>query len=393
MMTSLYVHTPFCRSRCAYCDFITYAGKEDLLDSYVDGLVAEIQVASTRLAEDEKTVETIYFGGGTPSLLSPGQVERVLKQIHRQFDVIDAVEVTLEANPGTTSFEKLVGFRAAGVNRLSFGVQTFDNSALAALGRIHRRQEALDEITAAKEAGFRNISLDLIYGLPGQSLPQWLGNLETFLSLDVPHLSMYALILEEGTPLYRSVQEGKVALPDDDQVADMFEAARQRLEQVGWRHYEISNWAQTKENESNHNKAYWKNDNWLGLGVAAHSHIRNLRFSNTESIETYIQNLTQDAREDFVGITSPAQNWHTENNSLTEMRETMMLGFRLLEEGVDLGAFRRRYGADAEIVFAKEIAYLTRRGLIEKVTEEGIPRLKLRKAAVGIANQVFSEFV
>jgi oxygen-independent coproporphyrinogen-3 oxidase len=204
---------------------------------------------------------------------------------------------------------------------------------------------------------------------------------------------MYALILEEGTPLYRSVQEGKVALPDDDQVADMFEAARQRLEQVGWRHYEISNWAQTQENESTHNKAYWKNGNWLGLGVAAHSHIRNLRFSNTESIETYIQNLTQDARDDFSGITSPAQNWHTENNVLTEMRETMMLGFRLLEEGVDLGAFRRRYGADAEMVFAKEIAYLTRRGLIEKITEEGIPRLKLRKAAVGIANQVFSEFV
>ena len=393
MMTSLYVHIPFCRSRCAYCDFITYAGKEDLLPSYVDALVTEIQIASARLTEEEKIVETIYLGGGTPSLLNPGQVERILNEICKQFSVSKAAEITLEANPGTTTVQKLTGFRAAGVNRLSFGVQTFHNRELAVLGRIHCNLTALHELEAARQAGFRNISLDLIYGLPGQSLSGWLENIETALSLDVPHLSMYALILEAETPLFRSVQEGKVTLPDDDLVADMFDAARQRLEQAGWRQYEISNWAKTKENESAHNKAYWKNGNWLGLGVAAHSHIRDLRFSNTESIETYIQKLTDSTPDGSTGVTSPAQNWQTENDTLTEMRETMMLGFRLLDDGVDLSAFKQHFAADAELVFSKEIAYLTRRGLIEKVTGEGIPRLRLCKIAVGIANQVFREFV
>jgi len=376
-----------------YCDFITYAGKEDLLPSYVDALVTEIQIASARLTVEEKIVETIYLGGGTPSLLNPGQVERILNEISKQFSVSKAAEITLEANPGTTTIQKLAGFRAAGVNRLSFGVQTFHDLELAALGRIHRSFTALHELEAARQAGFRNISLDLIYGLPGQTLSAWFENIETALTLDVPHLSMYALILEEETPLFRSVQEGKVTLPDDNFVADMFDAARQRLEQAGWRHYEISNWAKAKENESAHNKAYWKNGSWLGLGVAAHSHIRNLRFSNTEYIETYIQKLTDNAPEGLTGVTSPAQNWQTENDTLTEMRETMMLGFRLLDDGVDLSAFKQSFSADAELVFSKEIAYLTRRGLIEKVTGGGISRLRLCKVAVGIANQVFREFV
>ncbi len=392
-MTSLYIHIPFCRSRCAYCDFITYAGKEDLLSSYHETLLSEIQIASIRLAKDEKVVETIYFGGGTPSLLSPGQVEDILAAIQRHFSVVDAAEISLEANPGTTTLDKLAGYRAAGVNRLSFGVQSFEDKDLVALGRIHCRQDAFSEVASARQAGFRNISLDLIYGLPGQNLANWIKNLEIALSLDVPHLSMYALILEEETPLFRLVQSGKVRLPKDDLVADMFDAARLRMEQAGWQHYEISNWAQSQNFESAHNKAYWKNGNWLGIGAAAHSHLRNLRFSNTGIIESYIQSFNNVGLEGVAGITSPAQNWKTENDSLTEMRETMMLGFRLLQEGVDLPAFARRFGADAELIFSKEIAYLTKRNLIEKRTGEGIPRLILTKAAVGVANQVFREFI
>ena len=364
-----------------------------MLGTYVDPLLTEIKIASTRLTEDEKVAETIYFGGGTPSLLTPSQVEDILASIHQQFSVVEGAEITLEANPGTTTLQKLAAYRAAGVNRLSFGVQSLDDKDLAALGRIHCKQDVLSEIAAARQAGFHNISLDLIYGLPGQSLASWLINLEIALSLNVPHLSMYALILEEGTPLFRSVQSGKVTLPVDDLVADMFDAARLHLEKAGWGHYEISNWARSQEYESIHNKAYWNNGNWLGLGAAAHSHIRNVRFSNTESIETYIQNLTLADTESSTGITSPAQNWLTINDPITEMRESMMLGFRLLEDGVDLPAFTRRFGEDAEQVFSKEIAYLTRRGLIEKKTGEGIPRLILTKAAVGVANQVFREFV
>jgi len=393
MMTSLYVHIPFCRSRCAYCDFITYAGKEDLLDSYVDALLAEIRIAASRLADTEKSIETIYFGGGTPSLLSPDQIGTILKTIHHNFSVDYAAEITLEANPSTTSYQKLAGYRSAGVNRLSFGVQSFNNADLAALGRIHRKAEVLSELAAARQAGFWNISLDLIYGLPGQSLHGWIDNLESALALDVPHLSLYSLILEEETPLFLSVREGKVSLPEDDLVADMFDAARLRLEQAGWQHYEISNWSKTDNTESLHNKAYWRNGSWLGLGVAAHSHIGNLRFSNTGSIENYIQSIDKAANEDFSGIVSPAQNWMTTNDVITEMRETMMLGFRLLQDGVNLEAFTQRFDTDAELFFAKEIAYLTKRGLVEKITGEGNSRLRLTKAAVGVANQVFKEFV
>lgn len=393
MMTSLYVHIPFCRSRCAYCDFITYAGKEDLLDSYVDALLAEIRIAASRLANTEKSIETIYFGGGTPSLLNPDQVGTILETIHHNFSVDQTAEITLEANPGTTTCQKLAGYRSAGVNRLSFGVQSFNNADLAALGRIHRKAEVLSELAAARQAGFWNISLDLIYGLPGQSLHGWIDNLESALALDVPHLSLYSLILEEETPLFLSVREGKVSLPEDDLVADMFDAARLRLEQAGWQHYEISNWSKTDNTESLHNKAYWRNGSWLGLGVAAHSHIGSLRYSNTGSIENYIQSIYKAAKEDFSGIVSPAQNWMTTNDVITEMRETMMLGFRLLQDGVDLEAFTQRFDTDAELFFAKEIAYLTKRGLIEKITEEANPRLRLTKAAVGVANQVFKEFV
>ena len=364
-----------------------------MLSTYVEALLTEINIVSTRLTEVEKCLETIYFGGGTPSLLLPSQVEHILETINRQFSVAESAEVTLEANPGTTTLQKLAAYRAAGVNRLSFGVQSFDDKDLAALGRIHRREEVLNELSAARQAGFRNISLDLIYGLPGQNLVSWLKNLEIALSLEVPHLSMYALTLEEDTPLFHLVQEGVVKLLEDDLVADMFDAARLRLEQATWRHYEISNWAQSKQFESVHNKAYWRNGNWLGLGVAAHSHIRNQRFSNTESIESYIYSINNVGKEGVAGMISPAQNWQIENESLTEMRETMMLGFRLLREGVDLSAFSRRFGIDAEAVFFKEIAYLTRRGLIEKRTGEGIPRLCLTNAAVGVANQVFREFV
>ncbi|HSN95108.1 MAG TPA: radical SAM family heme chaperone HemW [Anaerolineaceae bacterium] len=393
MMTSLYVHIPFCRSRCAYCDFITYAGKEALLPSYTDALLTEIQIASTRLTDEEKNVDTIYIGGGTPSLISPDQLAHILNEISRRFCVSQIAEITLEANPGTTSLQKLTGFHSAGVNRLSFGVQSFNDMELAALGRIHSKQEVLVELAAARQAGFENISIDLIFGLPGQTQSGWLENIETFLQLDIQHISMYSLILEEETPLFHSVHEGRVSLPDDNLVADMFDGARLRLDQAGWRHYEISNWAKSKEFESAHNKAYWVNGNWLGLGAAAHSHIRNLRYSNTGSIETYIQSLQNCENKGGKDVTSSAQNWQTENDKLTEMRETMMLGFRLLEDGVDLSAFKKRFEEDAELVFAKEITYLTRRGLIEKITGEGLPRLRLRKVAVGVANQVFREFV
>jgi len=355
--------------------------------------LAEIRIAASRLADTEKSIETIYFGGGTPSLLNPDQVGTILETIHHNFSVDYAAEITLEANPSTTSYQKLASYRSAGVNRLSFGVQSFNNADLAALGRIHRKAEVLSELAAARQAGFWNISLDLIYGLPGQSLHGWIDNLESALALDVPHLSLYSLILEEETPLFLSVREGKVSLPEDDLVADMFDAARLRLEQAGWQHYEISNWSKTDNTESLHNKAYWRNGSWLGLGVAAHSHIGNLRFSNTGSIENYIQSIDKAAKEDFSGIVSPAQNWMTTNDVITEMRETMMLGFRLLQDGVNLEAFTQRFDTDAELFFAKEIAYLTKRGLVEKITGEGNSRLRLTKAAVGVANQVFKEFV
>src|SRR3990170_5784166 len=266
---SLYIHIPFCTLKCAYCDFNSYAGLKELVRPYVDALIAEI----TLWAEFARgrPVATVFFGGGTPSLLPLPEVERVTSALRERFELQAGAEVTLEANPGTVDLAYLRSLLALGVNRLSLGVQSFHDDELAALDRIHSAAEAKEAYRWALEAGFHRLNLDLIYGLPEQPMARWQATLEQAIELGPDHLSLYALTVEEGTKLAYDIDHGRLPGPDPDAQAAMYEWSLERLARAGYQQYEISNWSRPGQ-ECRHNLTYWRNGEWLGLGAGAHSH-------------------------------------------------------------------------------------------------------------------------
>ena len=270
---SLYLHIPFCHTRCYYCDFNTYAGILPLREPYVRALLTEIGLAGRMARREDGTprrTRTIFFGGGTPSLLTVGQVTRLLDACRQAFAVDSDAEITLEANPGTLSAGQLVDLRAAGVNRLSMGAQSFDAELLKTLGRIHTPEEIVQALRNARAAGFTSINLDFMFGLPGQTMRHWRETLDSALSLHPEHLSLYSLIIEEGTPFYTWTHEGRITPGDEDLCADMYEYADERLQAEGYENYEISNWA-LPGHQSQHNLTYWRNLPYLGMGAGAHS--------------------------------------------------------------------------------------------------------------------------
>jgi oxygen-independent coproporphyrinogen III oxidase len=266
-MVSLYFHIPFCERKCLYCDFYSVEGRTDI-PTFVDSLVREIDLRQSFARGS--VVDTIYFGGGTPSLLTPEQVHRVLGHLRSVFTLSSAPEVTLEANPGTILRDSLSGFRQAGINRLSIGVQSFDDADLTFLGRIHDSRQALDALHAARSTGFDNVSLDFIYALPGQSLESWQRTLGAAIALAPEHISAYNLIVEEGTPLSRLVTVGSVTPRHSDEEALFFDCTMAALESAGFEHYEVSNYARPGY-RSRHNSAYWDHTNYLGFGPSGHS--------------------------------------------------------------------------------------------------------------------------
>lgn len=278
---SLYIHIPFCRSKCAYCDFASFAGIEPLMEPYIAALAREID-AAPKLA-----VATAYIGGGTPSYLPAHLMERVLKAIAGHFSIEEGAEFTVEANPGTASEESFSLWRGSGVNRLSIGVQSLSDRLLKNIGRGHTSTDARETFAVARAAGFDNVSLDLIYGLPGQSVGDLKDDLGMLLDLRPEHVSVYQLILEEGTPLERMVGEGTRTLPDDDETGEMGDIATATLEEAGYCHYEISNYA-LPGRECRHNTAYWLGKPFLGLGSGAHSFIDGKRLANPDEVEEYI---------------------------------------------------------------------------------------------------------
>ncbi|HPC05493.1 MAG TPA: radical SAM family heme chaperone HemW [Anaerolineaceae bacterium] len=268
----MYIHFPFCQKRCGYCDFFTRADMQSAIPAYVDSLVKEIEQVGTS-AEEKLPVQTVFFGGGTPSLLSPAQASNILVSVGKYFTLLPGAEISLEANPGTVNLEKLQGYQAAGINRISFGVQSFKDDELQFLERIHSSREAVDAFEMARAAGFTNINLDLIFGLPGQTVASWADSLEQAVKLDPEHLSLYALTIEEGTPLHRQVEAGKVIPLDDDISADMYQLAEEMLTSGGCNHYEVSNWAAKRDGKVQsciHNLQYWLNLPYLGIGAGAH---------------------------------------------------------------------------------------------------------------------------
>ena len=398
MCYSLYLHIPFCTHRCAYCDFNTYAGLEDSIPAYVEALCQEIRAVAGS-ASQRLEVQTVFFGGGTPSLLTASQFEAILGSIRECFGLIPQAEVTLEANPGTLSPGYLRDLRGLGFNRISLGVQSAHPDELRQLERIHSYFDVIESVRGARRAGFANLNLDLIYGLPEQSLERWQATVRLILGLRPEHLSLYALTLEHGTPFGRWSGRGLLSAPDADRAADMYDWASQALEAAGYRQYEISNWSRPGL-ECRHNLQYWRNLPYLGLGAGAHGYAADTRYSNVLRVKTYIDRLAAPfARLPFP--LSPSTLDHQHISPRVEMQETMMTGLRLTREGVSLAAFRQRFAVDLMDVFGKEIENLVGLGLLEwssadSAADKGRETdtvLRLTKRGRLLGNQVFLRFV
>ncbi len=401
MNYSLYFHIPFCTHRCAYCDFNTYAGQEDSIPAFVDALSTEIEFVGQRFPKDNK-VHTIFLGGGTPSLLSTNQFESIFLSIGRHFGLTENTEITVEANPGTVNLGHLQKLNDIGINRLSFGVQSANSEELRMLERAHDFFDVINSVSWARSAGFDNINLDLIYGLPEQTLEAWQTSVRRILDLNPDHISAYALTLEHGTPFGRWSKRGLLPLPDPDLAAEMYEWASDAFESADYFQYEISNWAKPNR-ECVHNLQYWRGLPYLGLGAGAHGYANGYRYSNVLRIKTYIERLTslnsRSTNLEFP-LSVAAVNHH--HQTLTdEMSEYMMTGLRLTREGIDALTFRQRFGCELNDVYRKEIDELIRFGLLEWHTETSeAPKnvkssevLRLTRRGRLLGNQVFMQFL
>ena len=349
----IYVHIPFCQKQCPYCDFAVVEGMLHLAPTYVDALCTEIRHGAERHAPNPP-VATIFLGGGTPSLLPATQIGRILATIGDAFAVQPDAEITLEANPGPLRPRHLAGFRAAGVTRLSIGVQTFNPRGLDALGRLHKPEEGKQAIAHAHAAGFASVSADLIFGWQGQTLADWRDDLQTAIALHPDHLSAYSLTVEEGTPLAHAVAAGTTKVADEDLYADMFLAADELLTAAGYLHYETSNYARPGH-RSRHNCGYWVNGDYLGFGVGAHSHRRNRRFWNARDLHTYLLHVRDGSAEAGSESISEA----------TARAETMFLGTRLAE-GIAESAFVDRHGETVDAIYGRQIAEYVARGVVTR---------------------------
>lgn len=355
---SLYVHVPFCKKKCAYCDFASYPGREGDWDRYFEALWGEIDAWTPRLAG--RRAVTAFFGGGTPTLVDARYIAETLDRLRRAVPFAPEAEITAEGNPGTLTPDKLAVLRRAGVNRLSIGAQSFDDALLRALGRIHTAAQTGEAVRMARDAGFDNVSLDLMYALPGQDMARWMDTVDAAAALGVEHLSAYSLIVEPGTPMAARVAAGTAMLPEDDAVNAMQRAATEALARAGYRRYEISNYAR-RGFECRHNLVYWHRGEYLGLGCAAHSLFGGCRFHNPDSLDDYLAGL-RGAEQQRV---SPAD----------AMEETVMLSTRTAR-GLDLAGWERDFGAPFRQGREAALARLARGGLIE--TDGGFVRLTPR---------------
>ncbi len=413
--TSIYIHIPFCKHRCAYCDFNTYAGQEDSIPAYVEALIREIEFVGAHLPSPRgrgaggEGVHTVFFGGGTPSLLSPAQFDSIFKAIRTNFNLLEDSENTIEANPGTVSLEALKQLRKIGINRISFGVQSANAEELHMLERAHNFFDVIEAVSSARKAGFDNINLDLIYGLPEQTLPTWQTTLQRIVDLHPEHISAYALTLEHGTPFGRWSSKGLLPLPDPDLAAEMYEFAEEFFTGNGYVQYEISNWAKRNAEvrmqnaESNsafdihhssfvcrHNLQYWQSLPYLAFGAGAHGYANGYRYSNVLRIKTYIERLIHPSSFILHPFPlSPATVNHHHQTPQDEMSEFMMTNLRLVNAGVTEAGFRSRFGRGLFDVYQKEIGELIRLGLLERVNEA----IRLTKRGHLLGNQVFMQFI
>lgn len=372
----LYIHIPFCVKKCAYCDFLSWSGDKEQRVDYVRALEQEI-LSYKNFAEDYQ-VTTLYFGGGTPSVLEGELLERIMEAIRRTFQIEEKAEVTLEMNPGTALKEKLELYKKLGINRLSMGIQSVKNENLKLLGRIHTYEDFLESYCMAREAGFDNLSGDLISSLPGQTLAEWKEELEILMETPLEHVSVYQLIIEEGTEFYKKYGECEELLPDEETSREIYLWTGKYLKSRGFEQYEISNYAREGK-QSAHNLRYWERKDYLGLGLGGASMIRNMRMSNTRDWDKYMAYCRDPGkiREEVEVLEESGQ-----------MEEFMFLGLRKTR-GISKKEFRRTFGKDIDLVYEKTLEKYLKNGMLQ----ESGDRIFLSEEGILLSNQVFADFL
>ncbi|MBO5479395.1 MAG: oxygen-independent coproporphyrinogen III oxidase [Clostridia bacterium] len=367
----IYIHIPFCKQKCYYCDFISFSQKEEKVNEYVEALKKEI-ISNKDKAKDYK-VTTIYIGGGTPSYINSKNIISVLETLKENYPVEKDAEVTIEINPGTVTKEKLEDYKKAGVNRISIGLQSANNKLLKEIGRIHTYEEFLEAYRLSRKVGFNNINVDLMLALPNQTEDILEESLKNVINLKPEHISIYSLILEEGTVLEQQISQGKYELPDEETERNMYWKTKKILEENGYLHYEISNFTKPKK-ESKHNLNCWNQKQYLGFGLAAHSYYNKVRYSNTQDLKQYLEEHTKTI--------------HETQNKEDEQKEYMLLGLRKIQ-GVSISEFKAKFVQNPIYIFRKELDKLVR----EELIEIDIDNIKLTDRGLDLANQVWEEFV
>ena len=383
----IYVHIPFCKQKCYYCDFKSYANKEELIAKYIKWLKYEIkEVGEGNKLDYENdldelvTVKTIYIGGGTPSYLDSKYIKEIIEEIRENFKLADKVEITIEVNPGTVNKTKLLDYINSGINRISIGLQSTDNELLKRIGRIHKYEDFLQTYNMAREVGFKNINVDLMLALPGQTIAKLEKGLKQVIDLQPEHISLYSLIIEDGTKIEKMLKNNEITLPDENIERKMYWETKKVLEEAGYIHYEISNFA--KEGyKSEHNWNCWSQKEYMGFGVAAHSYTNDVRFSNIDSIEEYIENYEQgNVTDNFV--------FHEKQTQSSKMKEYMMLGLRKIE-GISIQEFKNKFVGNPLYIYRKELQKLVE----EELIEIELDKIKLTKKGLDFANIVWEEFI
>lgn len=381
----IYIHIPFCVSKCIYCDFLSAPSDDHTKDKYIKALLEEIK-GFAAVYSDKYVVKSVFFGGGTPSVLKGEYICKIMNCLINNFDFMLEVEVTIECNPGTVDEEKLHMYRDCKISRLSFGLQSADNGELKRLGRIHTYEDFLKSLEYAHKAGFTNINADLMSALPCQTIDSWERTLREVASLGIPHISAYSLIIEENTPLCDMVKAGKeLFLPSEEEERDMYYATKGILESFGMHRYEISNYSQ-KGFECIHNIRYWKRGDYAGFGIGAASFIDGIRYSNTRKLDEYICALSDDAPDSII---RKVPRYEEEVVSREDaMAEFMYLGLRM-SEGINCDTFRKEFGVEPEKIYKKEIDKLISTGLLEQNGK----MLKLTNKGIDVSNTVFADFL
>ena len=375
----IYVHIPFCKRKCSYCDFKSFSNIDEINQKkYVDALIKEIQNSQNT---NKYIVTTIYIGGGTPSFINETYIKDILQAIYKKWEIKNDVEITIEVNPGTITKEKLEAYKNMGINRLSIGLQSTNNYLLNKIGRIHSYEEFIENYILARKIGFENINIDLMLALPEQNMEDLMQSVKKVINLNPEHISIYSLILEENTELWKKVKNKEENLVEDDLEREMYWKSKKAFEAAGYIHYEISNYAKPGF-ESKHNKNCWSQKQYLGFGIAAHSYLNGKRFYNVEDLNKYITNIEKNEFKNNIII-------EEENRTKEEIaKEYMMLGLRKIE-GVSISEFQRKFELNPLFYFRFEISKLQEMDLIEV----DLDNIRLTKKGLDLANIVFEEFI